>query len=127
MIIVDIKEEKINTQIEYFLNEISRTVNDYNHSFKFKDDSEICTILNYLFKLSGSKLRIHEFTSHDEPCFVLKPVDDKLFKSSMEAYLYYLQFNNDVSRLPNVLKAFKHLYRFKYKYKHLWSERDVTG
>jgi len=122
MIIVDLPEDEINNHVEHFLSEIGRTVNDYNHSFKFKSDSEVCTILNYLFKLSGSKLRLHEFHTHNEPGFVLKPVDEKLFKSSMEAYVYYLQFNNDVLKLPNVLKAFKHVYRFKGKYEHLWSE-----
>jgi len=124
MLIMDIKEEEINTHIESFLNEISRTINDYNHSFKFKDDSEVCTILNYLFELSGSKLRIHEFYTYKEVGFVLKPVDDKLFQTSLEAYMYYLKFNNDVSRLPNVLKAFKHIYRFQYKYKHLWNDNE---
>ena len=121
MIILEITEEETQKQIETFFNEISRTVNDYNHPYKFKDDKEVCTIINYLFKLSGSKLRLYQFTSHGEPGFVLKPVDEKLFKSNMEAYVYYLQFNNDVMKLSNVLKAFKKVYRFKEKYKHLWS------
>jgi len=126
MIILEISEEETQQHVETFLSEVSRTVNDYNHGFKFKDDTEVCTILNYLFKLSGSKLRIHEFHTHNEVGFVLKPVDDKLFKSSMEAYVYYLQFNNDVLKLPNVLKAFKRLYRFKEDNKHLWECDDCV-
>ena len=122
MIILELKEEEVEKQIEHFLSEVSRTVNDYNHGFKFKDDSEICKILNYLLKMSGSKLRIYEFHTHNEPGFVLKPVDDNLFKSQIEAYMYYLQFNNDVLWLPNVLKAFKRVYRFQKRYNHLWDD-----
>jgi len=125
MIIMELDETETHRRVEHFLNEIQDTINTQNHPYKFESDKEICNILNYLFKLSGSKLRLNQFTGHDEPCFTLEPMDKHTPKTGLESYMYHIQFQNDVLKLPNVLKAFKRLYRFQYKYKHLWSDNGV--
>jgi hypothetical protein len=120
MIVVDLTEDEVNQRIEYFLIEIDKTINTYNHPFKFRDDDEIVEMLNYLFKLSGSKLRISEVESDTiEPVFQLKPLNSEVH-TSHSLYAYYHQFNRDVLALKDVLQAFKRLYRFKHRYQHLW-------
>lgn len=122
MIVVDLTREEVNHRIEYFLTEVDKTINTYNHPFKFRDDGEIVEMLNYLFKLSGSKLRISEVESDTiEPVYQLKPLNSELH-THHSLYTYYHQFNHDVLALKDVLQAFKRLYRFKHRYQHLWRE-----
>ena len=120
MIVVDLTREEVNQRIEYFLTEVDKTINTYNHPFKFRDDGEIVEMLNYLFKLSGSKLRISEVESDTiEPVYQLKPLNSEVH-THHSLYAYYHQFNHDVLALGDVLQAFKRLYRFKHRYQHLW-------
>jgi 23S rRNA U2552 (ribose-2'-O)-methylase RlmE/FtsJ len=116
MIIMEITEEEVNTRIETFLQDIDKIISDHNGWWKFKDEAETIQMLNYLFHLSGSTLRVDWI----DECIILHSKDDKLFKSTFEAYFNYLQFNNDVLKLPMIVKAFRKLYRHKKRYKKLW-------
>lgn len=119
MLVVDLTQEEVDHRVEHFFTEIDKTINTHNHPYKYKDDQEILDMLNYLFKLSGSKLRIHDVNPDGEPAYVLKPLTSTVH-SKYGLYSFYHQFNRDILALKEVLDAFKHLYRFKHRYQHLW-------